>query len=218
LVGVEVAEGGGLVEVADGVGVDVHQGAAGGVGGEGVVGEDDTAEVAGGAVEGAVAFHGFDAVGDDVMDGDGGGEFDDGVVDALPVQGVLRPAVDRAGECAEEVLQAEGDAGPVVGFDLGHRDDDVGGEERFGEPEFVEGGEGGLGGDGVDAIVVKVDEAGAAEGMEGIAEAAFFEQQRGVADVAGSVADEDGLGAEAIEGFGGGGDECGPQTLDTIAK
>ena len=166
----------------------------------------------------AVAFHGFDAVGDDVVDGDCGGEFDDGVVDALPVEGVVRPAVDRAGECAEEVLQTEGDAGPVVGLDLGHRDDDVGREERFGEPEFVEGGEGGLGADGVDAIEVEIDEAGAADGKERIAEAAFFEEQCGVADVAGTVADEDGLGAEAIEGFGGGGDECGPRTLDTIAK
>ena len=111
LAGVEITEAGGFCEVADARGVDLHWGAAGGVGAKGVVGEDETAEVAGWTVEESVAFHGLDAIADDGLDGVGGGEFDDGVVDALRVQGIPQPAADPTVDPAEEVLQAEGDAG-----------------------------------------------------------------------------------------------------------
>ena len=83
-------------------------------------------------MEWPVAFHGFDPIGDHVMHGDGCRQFSDGVVDALPMEDVLRPALDVAWNASEQILEAERYAGPVVRFDLRHRNHDVGREHGFG--------------------------------------------------------------------------------------
>ena len=71
-------------------------------------------------LDGPIAFHAHDAV----HHGEGVGkepvELEDRRVDAFVVEEVLRPAVDAAGDEAEEVLHRQGDTGPVMGFQLGH--------------------------------------------------------------------------------------------------
>ena len=80
-----------------------------------------------------------DAVHDGVMDRDGSGQVQDGVVDAPEMEEVLGPAVVDAREHAEEVLQAERDAHPVMGLHLGQADEHVGLDDRPGDVKHREG-------------------------------------------------------------------------------
>jgi ribosomal protein S18 acetylase RimI-like enzyme len=52
-------------------------------------------------------------------------EIDNALLDAMPMQQVLRPPVLHAGHHAEHVLHAESDSAPVVSFYLGHGYDEV---------------------------------------------------------------------------------------------
>lgn len=120
----------------------------------------------------AVALHRDDGVGDHVVDRDGGGEFEDGAVDALPAQWWV--------------------------VYLGHRDQDVSAEDRVGEPEFAQACQASLQRDAAHVVEVEVDELGATDGFELFGESAFFEEQVGVSDVAGTFGDGHGGGAEAV--------------------
>lgn len=75
------------------------------------------------------------------MDRNRGSKFDDRIVDALPVEDVFRPAIDRTGDHAKEILQAQGHSGPMMGLDLGHRDHDISRQQGLGQPEFGKRGE-----------------------------------------------------------------------------
>ena len=63
------------------------------------------------------------------------------VVDAVHVQDVLRPAVDRARHHAEEVLHAGGHPRPVMRLQLRHRDDEVGREQLHRQRQLAQAGE-----------------------------------------------------------------------------
>jgi hypothetical protein len=106
--------------MADPCRVDAYEAAARGVGGNRVIREDETAEALHGTMQRPVAFHRLDSVGDHEVNRDRGGQLDDGILYALPVQHVFGPAVDRSRHDAEQVLQTQRDAGPVMRFDLGH--------------------------------------------------------------------------------------------------
>ena len=108
--------------------VNVHQRTTRCIGSQWIVGEDDTPEMTSRTMQRPIALHRFHSIRDNAMDGNRRGEFDDGVVDPLPVQDVLRPAVHGAGDNPKEILEAERHAGPVMGLDLGHRDDHIGGK------------------------------------------------------------------------------------------
>ena len=101
-------------EVADLFRIELHQSTAGRIDGEKIVAHDDDAHRFRGAVERAVAFHGDDAIDDGEIRRARESDIDDAVVNAAPVQFVLRPAVADAGQDAKEVLERQGRAGPVV--------------------------------------------------------------------------------------------------------
>ena len=93
------------------------------------------------AVQRSVSLHRFDSIRDDVVNWDRRGEFDDGVVDPLPVKDVLRPTVDGARDNPKEILEAERHAGPMMSFDLRHRDDYIGRQYRLRKAEFFQVGQ-----------------------------------------------------------------------------
>ena len=92
-------------EVADLIGIDFHQPAASRVHRQEVVSHDEGAERLGVAHERAVAFHADDAVHDREIGRSREGDIDDAVVDAAPMEFVLRPAVADARNSAEQVLK-----------------------------------------------------------------------------------------------------------------
>lgn len=181
--------------------IDPHQPAAGRVRGDGIVGKDEAAESLHRAVQRAVAFHGLNPVGDYEVDGHRGGKLDDGVVDALPMQNVLGPAVDGAWHDPEEVLQTQSDAGPVMGLDLRHGDDDVGGQHRLRQPEFRQMGQPRRGRHSDDGGEVEIDELGATKGIKLRTQTGLVKQQVGVANVPGAVSDHDGCSSPPVEGI-----------------
>jgi hypothetical protein len=92
------------------------------------------------AVERAVAFHSDDSVGDNEIRADRGTDVENTFVNAGPVEDVFRPAVTRPRNDSEHVLHAERDAGPVMGFHFGHRNDEVGCQDRSWKPQTVQTG------------------------------------------------------------------------------
>jgi len=66
----------------------------------------------------SVAFHGHNAIRDHEMCGQRAVDIQDAPVDPLPMENVFRPAIDRAGDGAEHVFQAERHARPMVRLHL----------------------------------------------------------------------------------------------------
>ena len=118
--------------------IDPHQAAASCVSGDRIICEDKAAKTPHRTVQRPIAFHGLNPIGDNKVNRDGHCELDDGVVDALPMQNVFWPAIDRAGQNPERILKAQRDACPMVSLDLRHGDHDVRGLDRRGEPDFFQ--------------------------------------------------------------------------------
>lgn len=64
-----VAEESGQLKVQNPRGLDAHQAATSRIGSDGVVREDQAAEIARRSVQGTITFHRYDAVGNHVVDG-----------------------------------------------------------------------------------------------------------------------------------------------------
>ena len=106
----------------------------------GVVGENDLVHSSRSAVERTVSFHANDSVGDDEVRADCRTDVQDALVDARPMQNVLRPTVTRPGNDAEHVFHAECDSGPVVCFHFRHRHDEVRCQNGSWKPQMTEVG------------------------------------------------------------------------------
>ena len=81
----------------DSFGVEAHQLRAGCISSNRIVGEHDLPQETSGAVEWPVSFHCHDAVRDNEVDRNGGAQIENALLNALPVEDILRPSVSRAG-------------------------------------------------------------------------------------------------------------------------
>jgi len=108
-----------LADVHDSSGFEPHESCAGCIGSNRVIGKYDLSQRTRGAVERPVSFHSYDAVRDNKVDRNCRAQVEDALLNALPVENILRPSVSRARYNAEHVLHAESDARPVWVFILG---------------------------------------------------------------------------------------------------
>ena len=74
------------------------------------------------------------------------------------VELVLGPAVADAGQHAEEVLERQRDAGPVMRLQLGQRDDQVGPAQSHRQHQLAQPGVAQGVGHGDDVVMIQVDE------------------------------------------------------------
>src|SRR5207247_10960796 len=110
------------------------------------------------ALDRPVALHTHDAVDDgELRYRDGALDVDDALVESRPVKHVLRPSVHRAGNHAEQILEGEGHAGPVVRLQLRHGDQQIGPEYRLRERELPELRESASGADGLGVVEVEIE-------------------------------------------------------------
>src|SRR5271165_3847574 len=121
-------------------GIEPHQSCAGGIGSDRIVREHDLAERTSSAVERSIAFHRYYPVRDHEMDRNGGTQIENALLNALPVENILRPSVSCARYYAEHVLHAKSNAGPVVGLDLRHGNQEIRFQHSPGEPEVPHAG------------------------------------------------------------------------------
>src|SRR5271165_7562934 len=70
------------------------------------------------------------------MDGNSGAQIEDALLNALPVENILRPSVSRSRHYAKHVLHAERDARPVMGLDLRHGNQEICFQNGPREPEI----------------------------------------------------------------------------------
>src|SRR6185369_3724554 len=95
-----------LLEIPNLPWVDRHQPRRGGVDGDGIITEDECTTSPGLALDRPVALHAHDAVDDGkARHRQRAVDVEDALVDARPVQDVLRPAVDSARDAAKHVLE-----------------------------------------------------------------------------------------------------------------
>src|SRR4030088_1408084 len=87
------------------------------------------------AVQWAVPLHRQDRVCDHKMNRHRGADVENALLDAVPVQNVLGPAIPASWDHTEHVLHAEGDTGPVMRFHLGHGHKKIGLHHRLRQPE-----------------------------------------------------------------------------------
>src|SRR5271165_5577755 len=126
-----------LVNVHDSARFESHQARTGCVCGHWVVREHDLSQRARSTVKGTVSFHRHYAVRDNEMNGNRGTEIEDALLNALPVEDILRPSVSRSRHYAEHVLHAESDARPVMGLYFRHRHNKICFQHSPGEPEIL---------------------------------------------------------------------------------
>src|ERR1700730_11435949 len=98
--------------------IQAHQTGTGEVRGHGIVGENDLPEMSVTSVKRPVPLHDNDTVRDYEVHRRRRADIKDAPVDALPMQNILGPAILCARHDTEHVFHAQGNAGPVVGFDL----------------------------------------------------------------------------------------------------
>src|SRR5271166_2391506 len=91
----------------DSIRFESHQPGTGRVGGHRIIGEHDVPQETSGAVERSVSLHGHDTVCDNEVDWNGGAQIKDALLNALPVENILRPSVSCARNNAEHVLRSE---------------------------------------------------------------------------------------------------------------
>ena len=193
-------------EIFEAAGLQAHQAGGGGVDGREVRAQHQQARGDRVAHDRAVALHADDAVDDRQVGADGGVDVEDRAGDPPLVEQVLRPAVAAARHHAEEVLQGEGRARPVVRLELRQGDDPVGASQGPGQVQGrqarqvqeVRGLE--------DVVVVQVDEGEPVAGEDGV-EPRLFEDEARVPAVALALGDQDFAGVPATEDLGGGADD-----------
>src|SRR5258707_253347 len=91
-VDIQVAQGRCHPNVPDANRINPHQPTTSRVRCDRIVRKHETAKAPHRTMQRPIAFHSLNAIGDNEVNRDGHREFDDTVVDALPVQYVLRPA------------------------------------------------------------------------------------------------------------------------------
>src|SRR6202521_4219589 len=124
------------------VGIETHQTCAGEVCGDGIIGENDLAQMSMSSIQRSVAFHGDDTVRDYKVNWRRRTDVEDATVDSFPVEDVLGPTVLGAGDHTEHIFHAQRDTGPVMCFDLWHRHYEVRGENSPRQPQMLQAGVG----------------------------------------------------------------------------
>src|SRR5271157_4853857 len=114
-----------LADVHDSSGFEPHESRTGCIGSDRVIRNNNLPKRTSSAVKGSVAFHGLNAVCDHEMDRNGGAQIEDALLNALPVEDVLRPSISRTRHYAKHVLHAERHTRPVVGLDLWHGNQEI---------------------------------------------------------------------------------------------
>src|SRR5258708_26543246 len=69
------------------------------------------------------------------MKGERGTNVENALLDAVPVENVLGPAIPASWDHTEHVFHAEGDSGPVMRFHLGHGHKKISLHHRLRQPE-----------------------------------------------------------------------------------
>src|SRR5271165_6187580 len=100
----------------DAIGFESHESGTGCIGSLWVVRKNNLSQRTSKASKRPVSFHRHDAVRDHEVDRNGGAQIQDALLNAVPVENVLRPSVSRARHYTEHVLHTKSDAGPVVGL------------------------------------------------------------------------------------------------------
>ena len=136
--------------------VEPHEPGGRRVGGQGEGAQDQGADRLGLSHDRAVSLHADDSVDDAVVDLDRPGQIQDGPFNPPDVEQVLGPAVVDSRQNAEEVLQAQGDPDPMMGFHLGQADQDVGFGHRLGQIKMRKAGQAALVRHGHGIAVVEV--------------------------------------------------------------
>src|SRR6266849_3739930 len=190
------------IEMPHSIRIQAHQTSTGEVRGHGIVGENDLPEMSVTSVKRPVTLHGNDAVCDDEVHRHRRADIKDAPVDALPMQNILGPAVLCARHYTENVLHAQRDASPVVGFDLRHRHHEVGFEHSPGQPEVLHARIGGPHWHLEEFIAVQINEADLlAAQLSG--EPALGKQQICISLVSGSLSNHNARGAQLEKRLGG---------------
>ena len=114
-----------LANVHDSAGSESHQTRTGCIRSYRIVRKHNHSQRTRRAVKGTVPFHRHYAVCDHEVDRNGCAQIEDALLNALPMENILRPSVSRARYYAEHVLHSKSDAGPVVGLDLGHGNQEI---------------------------------------------------------------------------------------------
>src|SRR6516225_3045583 len=105
-----------------------------------------------------VPFHRDNAISDDKVDWYRCTDIEDAAMNPLPMEEILRPSIPVARNDAKHVLHAKSDASPVVGLDLGHRDDEIRCQDRSRQPEVIESREIGSRWDLHEFIAIQINE------------------------------------------------------------
>jgi hypothetical protein len=129
-----------LAKVNDSVGFESHQPCASCVSSHWIVCKHNLSQRTRAAVKGAVAFHGHNAVCDNEVDRNCGAYIKDALLNAFPMEDVLRPSVSRPRHNAKHVLHTKSDPRPVMGLDLRHGNQEIRFQHRAREPKVLHSG------------------------------------------------------------------------------
>ena len=103
-----------------------------------VVRDYDLSESSRSTVQRSVTFHRNDAVCNCEVDWHGGTGVENVLLNALPVENILRPSITCARHYAEHVFHAEGDAGPMMYLNFRHGDNEIRLKDRIGSSHRLE--------------------------------------------------------------------------------
>ena len=170
----------GLSQIIDPLGLEAHDPGRGRVHGYGIVAQDEHSTGLGSSLDGPVALHPHDAVHDRKVRPHGAVDVEDGTGDAGPMENVLGPTVAASRNNAEHVFEGKGRAHPVMGFELGQRNQEVRLENRPWEIKLSQPGGAGLQRDAANFIEIQVHEDAGQRAQE-IAQAEGFDDGLGVA-------------------------------------
>src|SRR5262245_22845240 len=194
----------GAFQIPDAGRLDHHQPGGRAIDRDEIVAEDEDAGALRLAPDGAVALHADDAVDDrELRHRQGGVEIENALVDAGPVQRILRPAVDGARQNPEHVLQRRRHTDPVVRLELGHRDEQIGFEDGRRQVEASELCEMAARGHRFHVVVVEVHPS-APGAPDSLAESRRRDEILGVPAVPGAFGHDHLAGPELPEGLDGG--------------
>src|SRR5271157_5380028 len=125
-----------LADVHDSSGFEPHESCAGCIGSNRVIRKYDLSQRTRSAVEWPVSFHRNNAVRDHKVDRNSCAQIEDALLNAFPVENILRPSVPCARHYAEHVLHTKSDTRPMMGFDFRHRHQEIRFQHSPREPEI----------------------------------------------------------------------------------
>ena len=129
-----------LANVDDAAGIHAHQPRTGCIGSNQVIGQNNTRKRPRRAVQWTIAFHRHDRVCDHKMNRNRGADVENALLNTVPVENVLGPAIPASRDDAEHVFHAQSDARPVMRFHFGHGHKKISLHRRLPQPEALHSG------------------------------------------------------------------------------